>query len=406
MKMWILRASVLLLALVLATGMTGCKKTSDETPDADDHEQTPDTEHDGVLTVDDHDPTKTYQAPDYTALNIADYITLGRYRGLTLTLDYDAVTVTDEELAVEIEALLKEHHPDAKVTDRAVAWGDTVVADYVGTLDGVAFSGGTASNQTLTLQDNSGYIPGFVEGLVGAVPGEEYPVDVTFPEDYHAADLAGKAVVFTFTVHYIEGSPELDDAFVTDYTEGEYSNAEDYREAVRTQMAQEAYEDELRAVLWETVTENAAVKQYPADEVMYYYDYQYDLYSYYAAMYGLDYETFCMYNGFTPEQLLEYCKQVVKQEMVYYAVFEDGNYSYTDEQYERALENYTARNYDSLRDMMISNGAEDFSLEQAKDYVDSTYKQQLMLQCLEESAFNDLVKDANIVIGEPEGSAS
>ena len=392
-----------MLLLVLALGTFGCKRS--DTAGKDDA-QTPDAKDDGVLTVDDYDSTATYAVPDYTTMNMEDYITLGSYRGLTLTLDYDAVTVSDSELQSEIAAILKEYHPGAKITDRAVAWGDTVVADYVGTLDGVAFEGGSATEQTLELKDNSGYIPGFVEGLVGAMPGQEYPVDVTFPEDYHSADLAGKAVVFTFTVHYIEGTPELDDAFVIDHTNGEYTTAADYREAVREGMAEHAYEQELQSVLWQRINENATVKQYPVDAVMYYYDYQYKIYSYYAAMYGLDYETFCLYYGVTPAQLFEYCKEMVKEDLVYCAVLAAGGYSYTDEQYERALEQYTSENYEALREQMMADGEQDYTYEQAKEYFHQTQGKQLITQCMEENMYADLTAQATIVIGEPSESAS
>ena len=405
MKKYILRALLLVLALVLVVSAVACSRSDDkgdgeQQPNEQPDTQAPDDGQDGIPTIDQHDPSKTYELPDYSELNITDYITLGLYRGLTLTLDYDTVTISDEELEAEIDDILRANHPDFQVTDRAVAWGDTVVADYVGTLDGVAFSGGTAYGQTLVLQDNSGYIPGFVEGLVGAMPGQEYPVDVTFPEDYHATDLAGKAVVFTFTVHYIEGSPELDDAFVSDYTEGKYTGAEDYRAALRQQMADEAYEAELHVALWEAITENAAVKKYPEDAVMYYYDYQYDMYSYYAALYGLDYETFCAYNGFLPENLFNACMQLVKEDMVYYAVFEAGGYTYTEEQYERALDLYTEQNYAALNEQMMAAGREDFPIEEARDYFDRTYEKQLIAQCLEESAFNDLIGSMKVVIGE------
>lgn len=399
MKISILRATAFLLLLVLALGAFGCKRPDGKQEDA----QGPDGQDDGVLTVDDYDASATYTMPDYTALNVTDYITLGRYRGLTLTLDYDAVTISDDELDAAIETLLHENHPDCQ---RAVKWGDTVVADYVGTLDGVPFSGGSATNQRIELKDNSRYIPGFVEGLVGAMPGQEYPVDVTFPENYGMPDLAGKAVVFTFTVHYVEGNPELDDSFVTDYTKGEHTSAEAYRKALREQMAQEAYDSELRSVLWETVIGNAAVKQYPSDAVMYYYDSQYDFYNYYAAMYGLDYETFCMYNGFTPAQLFEYCKQAVKEELVCLAVLEAGAYSYTDEQYESVLTQYTDENYEALREYMIADGAQDYTYEQAKAYFDQTQSEEIGAQCKAQNMYDDLIKSANIVIGEPKGSAS
>ncbi len=409
MKNYVLRALLLALALLLVMSAVACSRPDDQGDGKQPDEQTASTPdgqgsdkvESGIPTIDQHDPSQTYELPDYSELNISDYITLGKYRGLTLTLDYDAVTISDEELEAEIEAIIRANHPDFQVTDRAVAWGDTVVADYVGTLDGVAFSGGTAYEQTLVLQDNSGYIPGFVEGLVGAMPGEEYPVDVTFPEDYHATELAGKAVVFIFTVHYIEGDPELDDAFVSEYTEGKYTSAEDYRAALRQQMADEAYEEEVHAALWAAITQNAAAKSYPIDAVMYYYDYQYDMYSYYAAYYGLDFKTFCAYNGFLPENLFNACMQMVKEEMVYYAVFEAEEYTYTDEQYDRALDLYTEQNYAVLNEQMMAAGREDFPIEEARDYFDRTYKKQLIAQCLEESAFNDLIGSMNVVVSEP-----
>lgn len=410
MKTWMLRAGAVLMLLTL---LTGCSQPNDPTPSvpSDDttdptpgiETPTPETPDDGMLTVADFDPSVAYEMPDLSTLNMADYITLGRYRGLTLTLNYDAVTVTDEELDAEIDDLLRNYHPDFKITDRAVGWGDTVVTDYVGTLDGVAFSGGTASGVTITLQDNNGYVPGFVEGLVGAVPGEPHAADVTFPENYHEG-LAGEDVVFTFTVHYIQGHPELDDAFTAEHTKGEYTEAAAYREAIRQHMADAAYEATAHSALWKAIAENAAAKQYPADAVMYYYATYYNYYSYYAAMYGVDYDTFLkQYVGGTAEGLFEFCKSLVKEDMVYYAVFADGDYTYTDEQYQRALDLYTAQNYAALEADMIAAGREEFSVEEARDYFDRTYRSRLISQCLEESAYNDLITDAVVVIeGEPE----
>lgn len=405
MKHWMLRAGVLVLALILMLCAVSCGR-GDATPDAPDTPDVPDapvTPDDGekkALSVENHDPSKTYEMPDFLSMNMADYITLGRYRGLTLKIDYNAVTVTDAELDAAIDKILYENHPDCQ---RAVKWGDTVVTDYVGTLDGVPFSGGTANAQTITLKENNTYVPGFVEGLVGAVPGVPHAADVTFPDNYHEG-LAGKDVVFTFTVHYVVADPELDDAFVTDYTNGEYTSGAAYREALRQQMQDVAYETALHSALWTAITENAAVKQYPEDAVMFYYDYQYDMYSYYAAMYGMDYNTFLTaYMNGSPEDLFEFCKEAIKEEMVYYAVFEVGNYTFTDEQYARALDLYTEQNYAILEADMLAAGREEFTVEEARDYFDRTYKSQLELQCLEESAFNDLIASATVVLeGAPE----
>jgi hypothetical protein len=130
------------------------------------------------------------------------------------------------------------------------------------------------------------------------------------------------------------------------------------------------------------------------------------MYSYYAAMYGLDFKTFCAYNGFLPENLFNACMQMVKEEMVYYAVFEAGNYTYTDEQYARALDLYTEQNYAALNEQMMAVGREDFPIEEARDYFDRTYNKQLIAQCLEESAFNDLIGSMNVVVSEPTESPS
>ena len=411
MKAWIWRVGALLLVLTLALSAVACNRPANEdpTPDPNGDGQPSDTPGVGDVgyvepTLADHNPSQTYELTDYATLNMTDYIKLGRYRGLTLTLNYDDVTITDQELDSQIEKLLKANHPGARITDRAVEWGDTVVTDYIGMLDGVAFSGGSATAQTVKLTDNSGYIPGFAEGLVGATPGKAHAANVTFPEDYHATDLAGKAVVFHFTVNYIVGTPELDDAFVTEYTGGEYTDAATYREAIRQQMADEAYETALHSALWDAITENAAVEQYPTDAVLYYYDSQYDMYNYYAAMYGVDYDTFLRtYVGGSADELFDLCKDWVKEDMVYYAVFADGNYSYTDEQYDRALELYTAQNYAALNEEMLATNGTELSEEQARDYFDSNYRDRIAAQCLEESAYNDLIQDVTVVIeGAPE----
>ena len=174
------------------------------------------------------DPLTTFtlsQVAETTNLLTADmtkYVTLGNYKGLTAT---ETVTpLTDEAFAAELNSYLNSVTIYEKITDRKTQENDTILMDYVGTLDGVAFAGGTAQGQSITLNANSGYIAGFAEGLICVTPGQTVALNLTFPTDYHAADLAGKAVVFTVTVHYIQGeklTPELTDAFITTFTDGE-----------------------------------------------------------------------------------------------------------------------------------------------------------------------------------------
>ncbi len=134
------------------------------------------------------------------------------YRGLKATLEH--YTVTDAEIERQLQRLQQQYPRIAVITDRPTERGDEVVLDYAGFCDGVQFPGGTAENQTLVLGSGQ-FIPGFEEQLVDKVCEEKVIVKVTFPEQYHSADLAGKAAEFHCTIHQIrvKTAYELDDIF-------------------------------------------------------------------------------------------------------------------------------------------------------------------------------------------------
>ena len=134
------------------------------------------------------------------------------YRGLKANLDKH--TVTGEEVDRNLQRLLQQNPRIAQVKDRPTELGDEVVLDYAGFCDGEQFAGGTAEMQTLVLGSGM-FIPGFEEQLLDKVPGEEVTVHVTFPESYHAENLAGKAAQFRCVIHEIRVKTpyELDDIF-------------------------------------------------------------------------------------------------------------------------------------------------------------------------------------------------
>ena len=134
------------------------------------------------------------------------------YRGLKA--HYQRHIVTGEEIDRQIQRLQQQYPRIEAVTDRPTQAGDEVVLDYAGFCDGVQFAGGTAQMQTLVLGSGT-FIPGFEEQLLDKVPGEEVSVFVTFPEQYHSADLAGKAAEFKCKIHEIrvKSAYELDDVF-------------------------------------------------------------------------------------------------------------------------------------------------------------------------------------------------
>ena len=161
------------------------------------------------------------------------------YRGLKATLDRHIIT--PEEIEHNLQRLQQQNFRIAEVLDRPTENGDEVVLDYAGYCDGVQFPGGTAEKQTLTLGSGM-FIPGFEEQLLDKVPGEKVTVKVTFPEQYHAAELAGKEAEFQCTIHAIRVKTpyELDDIFAK-----EVGNC-DTMEQMREKMGQslQAYVDE------------------------------------------------------------------------------------------------------------------------------------------------------------------
>jgi len=163
-------------------------------------------------------------------------VTLGKYKGVKV--DKIDVSVSDDEVNAEIDREREKNARIVDVTDRAVRNGDITVIDFEGFVDGVAFEGGKGEDYPLTIGSGT-FIPGFEEALVGAETGRETEVNVTFPEDYQAADLAGKPAVFKCTVKKIQEKqlPELDEDFVEEVSE-ESDTVEEYKEEIRKKLTE------------------------------------------------------------------------------------------------------------------------------------------------------------------------
>jgi trigger factor len=188
-------------------------------------------------------------------------VTLGDYKGLEVE-DFDA-TVTDEDVAKELETLQSRQAELVVKEEGTAELGDTVVLDFEGFVDGEAFEGGKAENHSLELGSGS-FIPGFEEQLVGLATGESKDVEVSFPEEYHAAELAGKPAVFKVTLHEIKGKelPALDDEFAKD-VDDEVETLDALKEKIRTRLEdskKHEAEHHLRDSLVEKAAENAQVE--------------------------------------------------------------------------------------------------------------------------------------------------
>jgi trigger factor len=188
-------------------------------------------------------------------------VTLGEYKGLEVE-EVDT-TVTDEDVAKELETLQNRQAELVVKEEGTAELGDTVVLDFEGFVDGEAFEGGKAENHSLELGSGS-FIPGFEEQLVGVATGESKDVEVSFPEEYHAAELAGKPAVFKVTVHEIKGKelPALDDEFAKD-VDDEVETLDALKEKIRTRLEdskKHEAEHHVRDSLVEKAAENAQVE--------------------------------------------------------------------------------------------------------------------------------------------------
>lgn len=182
-------------------------------------------------------------------------VTLGDYKGLEVE-DFD-MNVSDEEVDNELKSL-QERHAELVVKEEGGAEnGDTVIIDFEGFVDGVAFDGGKAENYSLELGSGS-FIPGFEEQLVGTATGESKDVEVNFPEEYHAAELAGKPAVFKITLHEIKSKelPALDDEFAKD-ADDEVESLDELKAKIKTRL-EESKKHEAEHHVRDTVVEKAA----------------------------------------------------------------------------------------------------------------------------------------------------
>ena len=178
---------------------------------------------------------------DISSVDASKYVKLGDYKGLSVSVN--DTTVSDKEVEETVSSNLSAKGTMTAVTGRAVQNGDTVNIDYVGTKDGVAFNGGTAQGYDLVIGSGT-FINGFEDGLIGHEIGEKVALNLTFPENYGSAELAGQDVIFDVTINSISENvvPELDDA-VAKELDPEVSTKEEYIAKIKANLEKsvEAY---------------------------------------------------------------------------------------------------------------------------------------------------------------------
>lgn len=273
-------------------------------------------------------------------------VKLGAYKGIEV--EQPTYTVEDADVNAEIE---KEREKNARFVDveRAVENGDRVVIDYSGSVDGVQFDGGTAEEQTLVIGSNT-FIPGFEEQLIGMNVGEERDITVTFPEEYHAENLAGKEAVFHIKLHNVQFKelPELDDEFAKDVSE--FDTLAELIADKRKQMEEQAAKNEkiaIENIALKTVCDNAEV-EVPECMTERQANYMLRDMGYRLQMSGISLEDYCRYVGTDLNALKasyhDEAASRVKMQLVIEAVGKAENVTCTDEEIAEVIKEYAENN--------------------------------------------------------------
>ncbi len=322
----------------------------------------------------------------YTAeIAVRPEVELGEYRGIEVKKQ--ETLVSDDEVNEEIRREQEKNSRLVEVSGRPVQDGDTVVLDYSGAVDGEKFEGGTAENHTLVIGSGS-FIPGFEEQLIGMNAEETKDITVTFPEEYHAPELAGKEAVFTCTIHKIEEKelPELDDEFAQDVSE--YDTFDEYKKSVmdmltvrKQQAAKTALENEAVDKLIESSKMDIPEAMIDAQVTNMYQDYARQLQSQ-----GIPIDTYLQYMGSSEEKLKEEMRpQALKQiqtRLVLEEVAKDAHLEANDLRIEEEIEKIAERyqmEADKLRESMGDYEREqlgkDIAVQEAIDLIVDTAKE-------------------------------
>ncbi len=283
------------------------------------------------------------ERPDYDAL---DYVELGGYSNLEVTVDQKAVT--EEDVLEEADELLRASN--AMIPADTVQDGDEVVIDYQGAVDGEDLEG--ASGEDYELEIGSGlFVDGFETGLIGASAGDTVTLDLTFPEDYYYESLAGEDAEFTVTIEEILRVPELTDETVVSATNGEYADVTSWLDVIRADLENQLEEDweyDVQEALLQALAACSVITGYPQDLLDYTVNDAVAFYTELAGMYpSLDYTSFIEAFGYSEDSFDEVLRQMaeasLEEELLLMAVAEQEGITLSEEEYQSGVANYASQ---------------------------------------------------------------
>lgn len=312
-------------------------------------------------------------------------VKLGKYKGVKV--EKADLAVTDEEVDEVIEKERESNARNIAVDDRAVKDGDMTVIDFEGFVDGEAFEGGKGENYPLTIGSGA-FIPGFEEQLIGAEIGAETEVNVTFPEDYHADNLKGKAAVFKCTVKEIKEKelPELDDEFASEVSE--FETLTEYKEDVKKNLEEKKMKEAKENKEREAVEAVIDLSEMDIPEAMIETQQRQmvDEFAQRITMQGLSMEQYFQFTGTSYQQMLENVKpqaeKRIQSRLVLEAIAEAEKIEVSDEDFEKEIETMAevyqmdaAKVKEMLGEKEMKNIRQDLAVKKAAEFVAENAKE-------------------------------
>ena len=305
-------------------------------------------------------------------------VSIENYKGVAI--EKKPVKVTDEDVDAEIKKVQDRNSRMVTVEDREAQNGDITVIDYEGFVDGTAFEGGKAENATLNLGSNT-FIPGFEDQIVGHKTGEEFDINVKFPEDYHATELAGKDAEFKIKLHEIKIKelPEVDDDFVKDVSD--FDTVDAYKADIRTKLTEAAENRSKNEVESALIDKLVELVQAEIPEAMFENRINEDIrdFAYRLQSQGLNLDTYMKYTGLNNEglrgQFRAQAERQVKVRLALEKIAQLENIQPTDEdldaEYEKIAQNY-GMEADKVKSFIPKEDlAKDVAVEKAMEIVRS-----------------------------------
>ncbi len=348
-----------------------------------------------VPTGENKDPV-TYEPMNFANEDMTKYITLGQYKGLEVKVDSLIADYSGIDLQIHILLCQKDLHSKqlgGKITEKVIFNFD--FTGYLLKEDGTrgeAFEGGAGTNQlayidgtdfvTVSASGLGGFIDGFAQGMLGMSVGETKSLAITFPTDYHSAEMAGKKVEFEVKVNYIAKTEFTDDA-ANYISNGQYKTKKEYIQSIKDSL-QEELDTHNKEQIWNTILANATVIEIPQQQFDYIYNdfvskvqYYVDMYAMYGMSYTFD-QMLQMFGFADIDALKAYANDYIKNDLVYYAIMQAEQLEVTDAEYrafldtlieqtgkteEEIFKEYTE---EYIKEQILYNKTYDFIMEQNK----------------------------------------